>query len=359
MTQADGRDAEREVRFGLRHPPCVSAADVAEFARRAELAGFDTAWFPDSQFIWRELWATMALATTTTERIRLGTAVTNFETRNVAVTAAASSTIEELAPGRVRVGVGTGDSAVKTLGLRPTRLARMREQVELLRELLRGSPVAYDTPGEVRGIRQMRVRSAPGRALPVYMAATGPRALELAGEIADGVIIMAGVAPPLIERAVKAVRRGIAAAGRRPDEVDLWLGAHTAVADDEAEGARLVKPLCISSAQLGGSEALRSVGIEISVPPVVEGIYPDVTHAEDWEAAIRAAGRYVSDDVARRYAESFTLAGPPDVLRARIDRAAELGIAGFYILGYSSYELPVAALETFRDEVIPRYSSRP
>lgn len=347
------------VRFGLRHPACVGAGEVAEFARQAELAGFETAWFPDSQFLWRELWATMAIATTTTERIGLGSAVTNFETRNVSVTAAAVSTIEELAPGRVRLGVGTGDSAIKTLGLRPTRLARMREQVALLRELLSGSTVAWGEPGEAYGVRRMRVRSAPGHPVPIYMAATGPKALELAGEIADGVIIIAGIAPSLIERAVGLVRRGAEAAGRTLDEIDLWLGAHTAVATDEREAARLVKPLCLSAAQIGGSGALRSVGIEVSVPPVVEGIYPDVTHAEDWEAAIAAADRYIDDEIARRYAESFTLAGPPDLLRERIDRAVELGIRGFYILGYSSYELPVAALRAFGEEIIPRYSPRP
>src|SRR3712207_6780459 len=131
------------LRFGLRLPPCVSAAEVALFARSVEEAGFEHAWFPDSQFLWRDVWATVALAAAQTERIVLGTAVTNFETRNPAVTAAAAATVEEVARGRFVLGVGTGDSSIKTLGLAPTRLARMRKEVELVRQLLAGEAVAY------------------------------------------------------------------------------------------------------------------------------------------------------------------------------------------------------------------------
>ena len=118
-----------DVRSGLRIPTCEPADALAAFARSVEEAGFDAAWFPDSQFLWRDVWATLALAALHTERLTLGTAITNFETRNAAVTDAAAARIEELAPRRFTLGVGTGDSSTKTLGLSPTRLARMREQI--------------------------------------------------------------------------------------------------------------------------------------------------------------------------------------------------------------------------------------
>ena len=109
---------------------------TAEFVRRAEHAGFDIAWLPDSQFLWRDVWVSLALAAHETSTIRLGTCVTNLETRHPSVTAAAAATLDELAPGRVILGLGTGDSAVKTLRLAPTRLARMREQIGVVRTFL-------------------------------------------------------------------------------------------------------------------------------------------------------------------------------------------------------------------------------
>jgi 5,10-methylenetetrahydromethanopterin reductase len=336
-------------------PPCARIDAVADFAASAEDAGVDTAWFPDSQFLWRDVWATLALAATRTRRIRLGTAVTNFETRNPAVTAAAAATIEELAPGRVVVGVATGDSAVKTLGLPPTRLARMRDEIGRLRRLLEGEAVVYEgTAGSYAG-RAMRVRAAPGRPLPVFVAATGPKALALAGEVADGVIVLSGTSPDLVEQALGKVRTGLDRAGRNAAELEICLAAHTAVAASEEEAARIVKPLVVTSAQLGGSDALRAAGIDVSVPPVVRGVYPDVTHAEDWEAAIAAADAYVSDEAARRYAETFALAGTPDAIAARLERAAALGVTSVYLLGLSSYELPSALLDALRETILPRF----
>jgi 5,10-methylenetetrahydromethanopterin reductase len=345
------------LRFGLRMPPCTRIDAVADFAAAAEQAGIDTAWFPDSQFLWRDVWATIALAAERTERIRLGTAVTNFETRNPAVTAAATATVEELAPGRVVLGVATGDSAVKTLGLPPTRLARLREEIGRVRTLLAGHAVVYEGAAGPYSGRAMRVRAAPGRPIPIFVAATGPKALALAGEIADGVIVLSGSAPDLVERALGDVRRGLERVGRSASQLEICLAAHTAVVADEEEAARLVKPLVVTSAQLGGSEALRAAGIEVTVPPVVPGVYPDVTHAEDWEAAIAAADAYVSDEAARRYAETFALAGTADSIAERLERAAALGVTSVYLLGLSSYELPSELLTALREVILPRFGA--
>ena len=100
------------MRFGLRIPPCRSAAEVARCVADAERAGFDIAWLPDSQFLWRDVWACLALAAARTERIVLGTCVTNLQTRDPSVTAAAAVTLDELAPGRTILGVGSESPAV-------------------------------------------------------------------------------------------------------------------------------------------------------------------------------------------------------------------------------------------------------
>jgi 5,10-methylenetetrahydromethanopterin reductase len=330
--------------FGLRLPPCVPVAEVADFARRAELAGIDMVWIPDSQFLWRDVWTTAALVADRTERIGIGIAVTNFETRHVAVTASAIAAVDELSRGRVRVAFGTGDSSVKTLGLAPSRLRRVREQLGLLRRLLRGEGVTWEGDSRYGG-RPMRLRHAPRREVPVYLAASGPNALALAGEIADGVIVASGVAPQLVERALAHVRSGAERAGRALDDLDIWLGAHTLAAPDEATAVQLAKPLCLASAQLGATAALRSVGIDLDVPPVVAGVHPDITHAESWDLAVRAAESYIDDEAARRYAASFTLVGTDDQITERIQAATRPGVDAVYVLGLSSYELPHGQLD--------------
>jgi 5,10-methylenetetrahydromethanopterin reductase len=127
------------------------------------------------------------------------------------------------------------------------------------------------------------------------------------------------------------------------------------VTPDATSAARLVKPLCLSSVQLGAGAALSSVGIELDVPPVVRGVYPDVTHAESWELAMETAERYVDDDTARRYADCFTLAGTVEQIGERLEAAAGLGIGSVYVLGLSSYELPEPQLDAFETTLLPRF----
>ncbi len=335
------------LRLGLRVPPCAPAMDVARCVRDAERAGFEVAWIPDSQFIWRDVWATLALAAGSTDAIALGTCVTNLETRHPTVTAAAAATLEELAPGRVVLGMGTGDSAVKTLGLNPTRLARMRSETGALRELLAGRPVDFDG-------RPMRLKRPPSTRVPVYMAATAPKMLALAGELADGAIVVRGLSPELIDRTLAQIGAGARAAGRSLDELEVCFGALVHVADDEREGVRAVKPYVAAIAQTGGVEVLRAAGIEVDVPPGAAGVYPDLSHAEDWEAAVEAAGRWVSDDMAARYADAFCLVGPAEKIAEGLRSAIEHGARSFYIRHLGSYTLPDDLIRAFGDTIIPR-----
>lgn len=334
------------MRFGLRIPPCADARDVAASVASAERAGFDVAWLPDSQFLWRDVWATLAIAATTTERIALGPCVTNFETRHPSVTAAAAATLDELAPGRTILGVGSGDSSIKTLGLRPTKLAQMREGVELVRRLTSGDTIAFEE-------REMHLHATSGRPLPIYLAATGPKALELAGEIADGVITVAGLSEELVVRLRGRVAAGAARAGRSMDAIELCYGTFCHVTSNPREAARIVKPYVVATAQVGGRDTLRSIGIDIDPPPAVGGIYPDMSHAEDWDAAADAAEEWVSDELALRYAEAFCLVGSADYCIDRLRRARDAGATSFYIRHFESYTLPSALVDAFGSSIIP------
>ncbi|MGH3587625.1 MAG: LLM class flavin-dependent oxidoreductase, partial [Pseudonocardia sp.] len=289
------------IAFGVRFPPCGSARATADAVALSERKGFDVAWIADSQLLWRDVFATMALAAAATERIGLATAVTNFATRHPSVVASAANTVNELAPGRVVLGVGTGDSAVKPLSMRPSRLGEMREGIATVRTLLADSVQDF-------GPRQAKLRDPVGP-VPVHIAASGPRTLRMAGEVADGVLTLAGVSPETLTGTREAVAAGAAAAGRSLDDLAFTVGAFCKITDDIERDAAILKPICLHLASIGGQEFLRTAGIELPPPPEVPEVYPDMVHAEDWDLAVTHASKYVTDEMAVKFAGAFCLFG--------------------------------------------------
>jgi 5,10-methylenetetrahydromethanopterin reductase len=241
-------------------------------------------------------------------------------------------TLEEIAPGRTILGIGSGDSAVKTLGRRPTKLAAMREGVELVRRLIAGETIRFEE-------REMRLHASLAAPPPIYLAANGPKALALAGEIADGVITVAGLEAEQVARLRERV-------GMR---VDIAFGTFCHITDDEREAARIVKPYVVAMAQVGGRESLRAIGIDIDPPAVVGGIYPDMSHAEDWDAAADAAEEWVTDEMALRYAEAYCLVGSAAYVRERLARAEAAGVTNLYVRHFESYTLPDTLIERFAE----------
>lgn len=334
--------------FGLRIPPCRNAREVADFVARAEDGGFDIAWLPDSQFLWRDVWATLALAARETSTIKLGTCVTNVETRHPSVTASAAATLDELAPGRVILGVGTGDSSIKTLGLRPTRIDRMREQLEILRALLAGEAVSFEG-------RRMQLDAPAENPVPIYLAANAPKALALAGELCDGAIFLSGFRPELVATTLERLGVGAAQAARDLETFDVCVGTICHVTDDPEEAAGIVRPYVVAMAQTGGRESLRGIGIDIDPPQVIAGIYPDMSHAKDWDEASEAAREWVDDELALRFADAYCLVGSAEECARRLRAAAGAGATSFYIRHVSSYTLPEAVLAAYTTEVMPRF----
>jgi 5,10-methylenetetrahydromethanopterin reductase len=338
----------RELTFGVRFPPCGSALEVADAVALSERKGFDTAWIADSQLLWRDVFAVMALAASRTDRINLATAVTNFVTRHPSVVASAVNTVHELAPGRVVLGVGTGDSSVKPLSIRPSRLTEMRSAIDMVRTLLADGFHDY-------GGRRSKLRAPVGQ-VPVYIAASGPRSLGMAGEVADGVLTLAGISPETLVGTRDLVAAGAQAAGRAFTNLDFTVGAFCKVTDNIERDAAILKPICLHMASIGGQDFLRIAGIDLPPPPSVPEVYPDMVHAEDWDLAVAHAGKYVTDEMAVRFSRTFCLFGTVDEILARIGRAAELGATGFYLRHVGNYTLPFELIETFGDEILPRAS---
>jgi 5,10-methylenetetrahydromethanopterin reductase len=199
---------------------CVSFAtpDAWKDARTAERLGFTHAWLYDSQMLGSEVYASLALCAANTRRIVIGPGVTNPLSRIAPVTACGVATINALAPGRVVLGIGTGNTARRTLGMPAARVEQMRDHIEVCRGLLEGKTVPYQEGERRRMIRFLNPNSGYiniRKRVPIYVAASGPRSLEMAGEIADGVILFGAVSPSLIGFVMDRVRAGAERAGRK------------------------------------------------------------------------------------------------------------------------------------------------
>src|SRR5207245_7149656 len=195
-------------RFGLNRFDSRSVDAFAADVRRAEQLGWDAALQPDSQLRRRDTYVLLAAAARVTERITLGPLLANPVNRHPTVTASSIATIDELAPGRVLLGWGVGDTAVRLAGLRPARVKELEASTRLMRALLDG--------GEVEVGAERPARLSHHRPVPIWIAAGGPRTLRMAGGVADGVFIRVGTHAANIKTAIDLIHAGAREAGREP-----------------------------------------------------------------------------------------------------------------------------------------------
>lgn len=204
--------------FGITFPTYIRAW---EDARMAEDYGFSHAWFYDSQMLYSDVYASMALVATHTRSIKIGTLVSILGNRIAPVTAHSIATINELAPGRVILGVGTGFTGRNVMGMPPIKLKVMREHVGIIRDLLAGRDALYREGDIERSIRflhpdhgYINIKDP----IPIHMASNGPKALKLVGEIADGWVTI-GLDPATLKSGISQIKASAAAAGRPIDTV--------------------------------------------------------------------------------------------------------------------------------------------
>ncbi len=198
----------------------------------AEERGFSHAWFPDSHMIWGDPFACMALATVNTKKIRLGTGVVVASSRIAPVTVHSIATINQLAPGRVILGFGTGHTGRRVMGLPPVKQAEFREQVRLIHDLLRDGEGIYNTEGVSRKIRFLhrdRKFIDLDDKIPFYVAANGPKSLTLAGEYGDGVLTTGIVDVDRMAAVRKSIDAGAAPLGRSADKLPIVSMTHICV----------------------------------------------------------------------------------------------------------------------------------
>jgi alkanesulfonate monooxygenase SsuD/methylene tetrahydromethanopterin reductase-like flavin-dependent oxidoreductase (luciferase family) len=174
----------------------------------AEQMGFTDVWFVDSQMITSDVYACMTLAAEHTKTIRLGTGVTIVGTRIPPVIAHSIATVNQLAPGRVILGLGTGHTAWRAMGMPPVSLKEFRHTIEVCQGLLRGESVEYHERGRQTQIRFMDLDHSyinTRNPIPVYLAAAHPKAQTIAGELGDGLLTLSLLSPELLKNNLAAV----------------------------------------------------------------------------------------------------------------------------------------------------------
>jgi len=314
----------------------------------AEDKGYTHAWFGDSQMVWSDVFQCMALCATHTKTIKLGTNVTNPSSRIAPVTACSFGTLNVLAPGRVIMGIGTGNTARRTLGMPAARLAVLRANVEVCRGLLKGETVPYQEGERKRQIRFLNPNSEfinLKNPIPIHVAGSGPKTLELAGEIGDGVILFGTVGDSLLKYTLDHIRRGAERAGKRLE--DLYVTAVTAFHLRKPEETledlqQAVGPLVSSECNIFAL----SVKDPFQLPGDIRDdlmAFKDAYRTPDAPIETRHLDLYTdycaafkpehAPLVTEKMIKETTLTGTPEELQERVRKMKELGISQVCITG--------------------------
>jgi len=316
------------------------AAKVVEYARQAELNGFGYFWTFDSHVLWQEPYVIYSQILAQTRKIKVGPMVTNPSTRDWTVTASVFATLNEMFGNRTVCGIGRGDSAVRVLSDRPATLAALRESVHVIRELANGRPVEHrDTT--------VRIPWASASRLEVWVAAYGPRALALAGEVGDGFILQLGD-PDIARWTIASVRKAAADAGRDPASVKICVAAPAYVGEDVAH----MRDQCRWFGGMVGNHVADLVARYGTSGPVPEALTGYIAGRQGYDYNQHGqAGNVHTTFVPDEIVDRFCLIGPPERHIERLAELRDLGVDQFAM--YLQHDGKDETLAAYGDRVIP------
>jgi 5,10-methylenetetrahydromethanopterin reductase len=304
---------------------------VAELARTAEESGFSYLTFVDQPNMSRDVYVCMTIAALHTRRIRIAHGVTDPVTYRPWVIANATATLDELSGGRVFVGLGAGGPFGKPMSARPVR--ELRAAVEFIRRYSSGEEAEFD------GIR-MRSEWVR-RPLKVYVGCSGPRMLQLAGEIADGIMLGSNADPVCLKWQLEQIERGAARVGRDPATIDVWARGMIYVTTSPASAHREIAGYAVNSAISLHRQATRQTAEAADLRRRVERAHPGLL-----DECQRVSERWTPDQhervdtaasgaVTPRIIEVQHLAGTPEEIQAKLRAVEALGIRTFATVTYT------------------------
>ena len=314
---------------------------TVELAKQAELAGFGYVWTFDSHLLWQEPYVIYSQILSATHRVIVGPMVTNPATRDWTVTASTFATLNEMFGNRTVCGIGRGDSAVRVINGKPVTLSELRDAIGVIRKLANGDAADYKDS-------TLRLTWNPHSRLDIYVAAYGPKALALTGEVGDGFILqLADLA--VAEWSIKAVRDAAAAAGRDPASVKICVAAPAYIGTDIAHQ----REQCRWFGGMVGNHVADIVaryGADGGPVPQALTDYIAGRQGYDYNEHGRVGNThadFVPDEIVDRFCVLGTVDEHIDKLRA----LKALGVDQFAV--YLQHDAKEATLQAYADKVIP------
>jgi probable F420-dependent oxidoreductase len=332
--------------FGVTVLPDPPFSRWLELVQLAERHGFGYAWTYDSHMLWQESVPLLAAAARETSTIRLGHFVTNPATRDPTVLASAYATLHDLSNGRMAMGIGRGDSAVRYIGRKPMKVAEFERSCAMVRELMNGGGVEWnDKQLQLKWVRAELPR------IPMWIAGYGPRALGVAGRVGDGVIVQ--LADPEIIQWIMATARGAAEeAGRDPSQLKCIVGAPAHISGDLADAREQVRwfPAMVSNHVM---DLVERYGGDGSAVPKALTDYVHSRQFYDYDEHSRVGakhGEFVTDEICDR----FCVLGTAEQAKAKLRELESIGVDQFNI--YLMTEGQEQTLQAFGADLIPELS---
>jgi 5,10-methylenetetrahydromethanopterin reductase len=281
-----------------------------------ESSGFDQIWVSDERF-YRDVFVNMTLAVCLTGKVKVGSMVTDPFVRHPAVTAAAAASVDELSGGRCVLGMGAGISGFEELGIQRVRPARaIKEAVQLIHRITRGEKdIIFE--GESIRFRRGHLNFPPLRPVRVYVAGRGPRVLEVAGEVADGVVIGSYASERGIAWGLDCAARGASRAGRSLNDIAKVSWLYTSISSDGRRARDAVRT-GVAVAMWGSHEILPQIGVRLP---------PDVLHIMEERSYSYEVISHLSQRIPDELLEEFSVAGTVDEVTSKLIRIGRMGIA--------------------------------
>jgi probable F420-dependent oxidoreductase len=330
--------------FGVTFMLDPPASRVVELSRLAEDQGFDYVWAWDSHVLWQEFFTVFTLIAANTHRVRMGPCVTNPATRDVTVTASALATLQEISEGRMDVGIGRGDSARRVIGKTPVTVERAEWAARLIKDMAEGQEVDYEGT-------KLQLKWSQGHALPVWMAAYGPKALRACGRVADG-LIMQLADPYILEWSLGYVREGAERAGRRFEDIRIQVAAPAYITDDLVKAREQVRwfPALVSNHVVDLVNRYST-----NLPQELTDYIKARDHYDYSDHGRTGAehAEFVTDEVVDR----FCVIGSAEQVVAKLKELQGLGMDQFNVYSMVEDPGPGGIIRDFGEHVIPAFRS--
>jgi probable F420-dependent oxidoreductase len=328
------------MKFGFTIKPDMTVERILALTRQAEAAGFEYGWIFDSHVLWLEPYPLLTLMASNTKKMKLGPCVTNPAVRDLTVTSSLFATLNLISGGRMQLGIGRGDSSRRVLGKKPVTAGQLEQAVKVFRDLTAGRTIDYE--GQPTHIDW--AKGSP----PVWIAGYGPKVLEMAGRVADGIILQFAD-PDLIEWCLSFVKKGAETAGRNFKSIEVMSAAPVWVSSDLKLARERVRwfPALVSNHVVD----LVSRYKPEELPPALTSYIKNKDHYDYQEHCEVGSehSKFVTDEVVDR----FCLVGPAEAHREKLRKLASVGVTQFNIYLMCGEEEDT--LEIYQKEILSSF----